>query len=117
LPEFLQIIKRQRFARGDIAMRIDRSDSRQMDHRIEEHRCMTARQNESVPIGPQGVCRIVAEDLGPKLECDRCQGHRGPGVSAIGRLDTVHAQRADRVDGQLSEGGGGNGHNGPWESS
>ena len=82
---------------------------------------MTRRQNEAVAIAPDGMVRVEAQELLPDGVDHRRQRHRRARVARVGGLNSVHAQRANRVDGELVDGiafqgreiGGGLGHGQP----
>ena len=100
LPEVAEIVQRDgRLARGLIPI-IHLLDAGQVQHRIQQHRRMTARQHESVAAGPPGMLRIVPHHIIPQRVRDRCQGHGRPRMAAVRLLDAVHGQGADGVDRQ-----------------
>ena len=76
-------------------------DARQMQHGVEQHRGVSAGEDEPVAVWPAGLGRIVAEHLVPEHVGRRGQGHRRAGMPAVGRLHGVHREGADRVDCQL----------------
>ena len=82
------------------------ADAGEMDQRIEEHRRMAAGEHEPVAVGPGGIGRVIAEEVLPDREGDRSQGHRRAWMAALGGLDGVHREGADRVDGEAVEGRG-----------
>jgi hypothetical protein len=111
LPELLDLIEGDRqFAAIQMPVVVDLLDARQMEQRVDEHRSVTTAQDEPIAVGPKRVVGIVAKIGGPELIGNRCQGHRCPWVPAIGRLHPIHAQGADRIDGQLIDGAMGGGH-------
>src|SRR5215471_5543727 len=69
-----------------------------MQHRIEQHRSMPDGKNKTVAIRPDGVFGVKAEEPLPQAVHDRSHRHRRTGVTRVGLLDSVHGQRADRVD-------------------
>ena len=72
----------------------------QVQDRIQQHRRMAARQDEPIAARPHRLRRVVAQIVLPKLIGHRREGHRRARMAAVGLLDGVHAQRADRVDRQ-----------------
>ena len=64
---------------------------------------MAAGQHVPIAVRPERLRRVVAQMLRPQLVGHRRQGHRRAGMAAVGRLDGVHRQRADRVDGRQVE--------------
>ena len=88
LAEIPQLLERQRVAA-------------QVQQRVEEHRAVTVREHEAVPVGPLGVGRVVSQVVVPEHLGDVRHPHRHAGVAGIRALHRVHGQRADRV-GELS---------------
>ncbi len=80
---------------------LDFADSNQVQYRVQQHRGVSAGQDKPVPRRPPRVFRVVAHLVIPDGVGHWRQGHRGSRVAAIGFLDPVHRQGADRVDGQL----------------
>ena len=85
------------------------ADAGEVDQRVEKHRRVAAGEHEAVAIGPGGVSRVVSQEVLPHGEGDRRQGHRGARMTALGGLDGVHREGADRIDGEAVEVGGGHG--------
>ncbi len=84
LPETRQVIDGERI-------------TREVQQRIEQHRAVPVRQHETVAIGPCGVARVVPEVVRPQHLRDVGHAHRHAGVTGIGLLDRIHAQRPDGV--------------------
>ena len=88
------------------------SDAREVDEPVEEHRRVAAGEHESVAVGPGRVERVVAEEVAPDRVGHRREGHRRSRVAAPRRLDRIHRERAERVDGEpvdVGRGGCGSG--------
>ena len=83
--------------------RVHRPGAGQVQHRPQQHRGMTVRQNEAVAIWPDRVLRIEAHDPVPERVDQRRQRHRCAGMARIRLLDRVDGERADRVDRKLIE--------------
>ena len=75
--------------------------SRQVEQAVEQHRGVTARQDEPVAVGPGGVGRVVFQDPGEQCPGDRRQAQRRAGMSGFRFLDGVHRQGSQGVDRQL----------------
>ena len=95
------------------------ADARQMDERIEQHRRVAAGEHEPVAVGPEGIGRVVPQKIGPHGVGHGRQRHGRAGMAALGGLDRVHREGADRVDceavdvggvGRARGGGGGGSH-------
>ena len=95
---------------SDFAVGRHFADAGQVHQRVEQHRRMAAGEDEAIAVRPERRGRIVAQVLRPQLIGDRREGHRRAGMAAVGRLDGVHRQRADRVDGRLFDAFGDGGH-------
>ena len=73
-------------------------EARDMKQSVQERTSMSGRENEAVPVGPEGITRVELEQAIPE-----CVGHgrrtqRQPGVPGLGLLHGVHGQEAQRVD-------------------
>ncbi len=101
LTEALDVLERDRGLAETLIFCIDRLHAGEMQHRIEQHRCVPVRQHEAVAIGPDRILRIEAQEMLPQRVDHRRQGHRRPGVAGERLLHGIHRQGADRVDAQL----------------
>ena len=84
LPEVREVLDRERV-------------TRQVEQRIEQHRAVPVRQHEAVAVGPLGVARVVLEVVRPQDLRDVGHAHGHAGMTGIGLLDRIHAQRTDGV--------------------
>ncbi len=84
LAEFLQFGERQGVAG-------------QVEQRVDEHRAVAVRQDETVAVGPLRVGRVVFQVAIPQRHRDFRHAHRGARVSRVGCLYTVNRQNADGV--------------------
>ncbi len=75
----------------------------EVQHRIEEHRRVPAREHEAVAVGPVGFRRVVVHDACPEHVCEGSECHGRSRVARVGLLDGVHRQPADDVDAPLLE--------------
>src|SRR6185436_19003301 len=66
---------------------------------------MAVREHDAVAIGPVRLRWVVLEELAPEDDREVGHAHRHAGVPRLGRLDRVHGQALDRVDGQIFEAG------------
>ncbi len=87
-----------------------RRRSRQVEHRVQEHRRVTGRQDEAVAVGPARVPRRVAEVAGPQGVRHRRGAHRCAGVPGVRLLDAIDREGPDGVDRELIEAVRGEGH-------
>ncbi|CAB4543241.1 unannotated protein [freshwater metagenome] len=53
-------------------------------------------QNEAIATNPVRIVGVVGHDVLKEVVGNRCQGHRGAGVTVAGLLDRVHGQDASR---------------------
>jgi hypothetical protein len=65
LPEALDILQRHRQLAERFVLGVDRADSGQVEHRVEQHRRMAGRQHESVAIGPDRMAGVEAQETLP----------------------------------------------------
>ena len=90
LAEVLDVLQRQRVPGQEQA-------------RVQEHRGVPGRQDESVAVPPERVGGVVAHHPREQRVGDRGQAHRRARVSGVRLLDGVDRERADRVHAQLVE--------------
>ena len=74
------------------------SISGQVEHRVEEHRCMTRRKYDAIPVGPIGCPGSVLQRMLPKGVRGWGQAHRCAGMSAVGFLHSIDRQEADGIN-------------------
>ena len=94
LPELPDVVERELVA-GEV------------EQRVQEHRGVAGGQHESVAVGPEGVGGVVLEEPVPQRIGHRGGAHRGAGMAAVRLLDRVDRKEADRIDGEVVDGGGG----------
>ena len=110
LPEFLDLLQCHGQFAGRLTVGAQLLHAGQVQHGIEQHRRMPARQHEPVAVRPGGIVRVELQQLVPKRIGNRGQGHGRPGMPAVGGLDRVHGQCANRRDRQLVDRDFGGGH-------
>ena len=103
LTEALDVVERQGELAQPLVLGVHGLHAREREHRIEQQRGVAHREDEPIPVGPDGIVGIEAQELLPQTVDDRSHGHRGPGVPRLRRLHRVHRERADGVDGQAFE--------------
>jgi hypothetical protein len=65
LPKLFDVVETDcRFA-GRFAVCIDLFDARKMQQRIQQHRCMTDREDKAIAIRPVRCVRIEAQEIAP----------------------------------------------------
>ena len=79
----------------------------QVQGRVQKHRRVPARQDEAVAVRPLRMTRAVAHDPRVQNVGHRRQRHWRPGMTGVRLLHAVHRERADRVDAQPVQLGGG----------
>lgn len=57
--------------------------------------------NEPIAVGPDRILRIKLEEFGPDRVRYRGHGHGSARMTAVGLLDAVHGEAADRVNDEL----------------
>ena len=62
---------------------------------------MSGRENEAVPVGPEGIIRFEFERAIPESVGHGRRTQRQTGVPGLGLLHGVHGQEAQRVDTEL----------------
>ncbi|CAB4620630.1 unannotated protein [freshwater metagenome] len=98
LPEFLDVIESE-------------AESRQVQHRILENRCVSAGEHESIPIRPLRIGSVVTHDPGVQGVSEGSERHGRSGVPRIGLLGSVHRESAYDVDGASLRGAFSHGRN------
>ena len=101
LAKAADVVQPDRRLVGRPAVAVQLLDARQVQHGVEQHRGMSAGEDEPIAVRPRRLGGVVAEHLIPEHVGGRGQRHRRAGVSAVGRLHGVHRQGTDRVDCQL----------------
>ena len=75
----------------------------EMEHCVQQHRCMTVRKYESITIGPYRIVRIEAQEALPQCVHDRSERHWRARMSGICLLHSIDGKRAYRVDAKVLE--------------
>ena len=69
----------------------------EIEQRIEQHRAVAGRQDETVAVGPVRVGGIVLQELREQHRGDIRHAHRQAGVAGFGLLDGVHGEEANGI--------------------
>ena len=77
----------------------------QMKRGVEQHRRVPRGEHHAVAIGPVRIRGVVSHMTRVERVGERGEGHRGPRVAGFGLLYRIHGEGADRVDGELLQGG------------
>ena len=101
LTEPADVVERDRRLAQPLVVGIHGPRPGQVEHRPEQHRGVAVREHEAVAAGPDRILRIEAHDAIPEGVDQRRERHRRSGVPRVGRLDRIHRQRANGVDGEL----------------
>jgi hypothetical protein len=86
LAELLDVVERQ-VVPGEV------------EHAVEQHRRVAAREHEAVAVRPVGVLGHVAQVPAEDLDGDPGERHRSAGVAAVRLLDGVDRQEAHGPNG------------------
>ena len=99
------VLRMARARRVDLAELLDLVErdvvAGQVQDAVEQHRGVTAGEDEAVAARPVGILRVVLHHPRVEQVGDRGQRHRRPGVAGVRLLDGVHRQGADGVHAQL----------------
>ena len=98
LAEGLQVIEGDRGPAEHLVVGVHRPDAGQVQQRPQQRRGVPLRQHEAVPVRPDRITRVEAEEALPQRVGDRGHTHRGSRVTRVGLLNRVHAQGPDGVD-------------------
>ncbi len=98
LPEALDVIERHGWLADHLVIGVHGPHACQMQSRIQQHRCMARRQYEAIAVGPDRLVRVKAQEVLPQRVHHRGDTHRRAGMTRVGLLNRIDAQRADGVD-------------------
>ena len=87
-------------------------EARDMKQGVQERTSMSGRENEAVPVGPEGITRVELERAIPERVGHGRRTQRQAGVPGLGLLHGVHGQEAQGIDAefvQLGRSDGGRG--------
>ena len=88
LPELLEVFDGEPFGAADAG---------QIEKRIEQHAAVAGGQDKPVPIGPMGIGGVEFERVAPQHRRDVGRSHWQTGVAALGLLDRVEGEKANRI--------------------
>src|SRR6266545_4471262 len=77
----------------------------EVQHAVEQHASVPARQDEPIAIGPVRLCGGMSQMTLPEHVRERRQRHRGARMARLRLLHRIHRERADGVYAELLEGG------------
>jgi len=97
LTKPLQIVERDRRRTEPLIFLVDRFDTGQVQHRIEQGRGVAGGQHKAVAVRPDWILGIEAQEILPQRVDDRSHRHRCPRMAGFCRLNRIDAQRADGV--------------------
>ena len=108
----LEVLRMARRARAELTELLDvvEADARiagEVQARVEQHRGVAGREHESVAVGPLRIGGVVLHDLRVEQVRSRRERQRGARMTGLRRLNGVDRERANRVDAELIELGGG----------
>ena len=99
-PESLDLVERDGQLAGRLAVDL-LLHSGQVQHRVEQHRGMSAGEHKAVSGRPGRVIRVEPQHLVPQGVGHGGQSHGRARMAAVGFFHRVHRQRANGVDGPL----------------
>ncbi len=103
LAEPLDVVEGYRQVAQGLVFGIDRLHAGQMQEGVEQHRGVTHRENETIPVRPDRMVRIEAQMSLPERVGHRRHRHGRSGVAGVRLLHRVHGQGADAIHGKLIE--------------
>ena len=97
--EVLRVSRRQRSELAETLDLVERHVlvAGKVQQRIEQHRAMAGREDETVAIGPCRVGGIEFQKFGEQNGRDVGGAHRQAGMAGIRLLDGVHGKATDRI--------------------
>ena len=103
LPKPLDVVERDRWLAEPLVLGVDRLDAGQVQHRVQQRRCVADRQNKPVAIWPDRIVWIEAQESLPQREDHRRHRHRCPGVARVGGLYGIDRKRPNSRDAKVVE--------------
>ena len=88
LPELLDVVDAEPFVAADPG---------EIEQAVQQHAAVAGGQDEPVAIGPMGIRRVEFQHVAPENRRDVGHAHWQAGVAALGLLDRVEGEKADRV--------------------
>ena len=101
LAEVADVVERDRRLAQPLVVGIHRPRPGEVEHRPEQHRGVAVREHEAIAVRPDRILRVEAHHAIPERVDQRRERHRRARVPGVGRLDRIHRQRANGVDGEL----------------
>mmetsp|Transcript_16667 Transcript_16667/g.36754 ORF Transcript_16667/g.36754 Transcript_16667/m.36754 type:complete len:486 (-) Transcript_16667:8-1465(-) len=86
LPELLDVVDGDARITGEV------------EQGVLEHAAVAGGQHEAIAVGPVGICRVEVHLLREEDVADRRLAHGCAGVTAVGLVDGIDGQEADRID-------------------
>ncbi len=100
LAELLDVVQRDRVRSLVLVLLVGR-DIGQVQQPVQQHRCVADRQNETVPVRPMRIRRVIAQHLLPERVAHRGHAHRRARMARFRLLNRVHRQDTQAVDAKL----------------
>ncbi len=88
---------RAQFAEGFYQRKRNPLVTRQMEQRIEQHRSVAVRDDETIAIGPERIPRIEFQVAREQRSRNLRHTERNALVTLAGTQDCINGQKADRV--------------------
>ncbi len=88
LAELLQVVDREPLVAAC---------SGQIKHCVQQHRAMSGRQDEAVPVGPVGIGGVELQHVAEENGRDVGRPHRQAGMAAVGLFHRVDREESDRI--------------------
>jgi len=101
LPEAAYVVERHRGLAESLVVGVYRLGPGQVEYGPEQHRGVTVREHESVPVGPDRVLRVELHNAVPDRIDQRRERHRRAGMSRLGLLHRIYRESADCINRQL----------------
>jgi hypothetical protein len=98
LAEVADIVQRHGRLGGGPPLVVELLHAAQVQHRVEQHRGVTAGEDEAVAARPAGIVGIVPQPLVVEQVGDGGQGHGGARMPALGRLHRIHRQGPNGIN-------------------
>ena len=101
LAKRLDIVERYGVSADLFVARVHCLDACQMDQAVEQHRCVTAREDKAIAIDPSGIRRVIAQHTLPQGIRGRSRIHRRARMAGLRLLHSIHDQHSNGVDRKL----------------
>src|SRR6266446_6944114 len=89
LAKRLDVVERNGRPADNLVVGVDRLNGGKVQHRIEQHRCVSGGEHETVAVRPDGIIGIKSEKALPQTIHYRRHSHWSAGMPRVGLLNSI----------------------------